>query len=339
MDNESELERRVITQSPELHINRDDNGRTVIRGVAALYNSDSKNLGGFIERIAPGAFDAVLATNPDVLARYNHSDDFLLGRTTSGTLRLYSDEVGLRYEIDPPQSRMDVIESLQRGDVTQSSFAFRIGKNTNEVWTRREDGMQVRTINAIDFLADIAPVIQPAYEGTQSYVSKRAMSMVVNVNVEVEHEEASETPMEDVAPDEEVEKYSSTKPTAGMASSAKRGLAFHEAGRSSPDMSPEIVANAHRIAKREVLTSEHVARMNDWFRATSINDRSGWDAIGEESHAYVEHLLWGGDDAANWSARKTSAMISDQARSISASLRSAVLRCAMHDNRAVDRLQ
>ena len=335
MDNESELERRVITQSPELHINRDDNGRTVIRGVAALYNSDSKNLGGFVERISPGAFDAVLATNPDVLARYNHSDDFLLGRTTSGTLRLYSDEVGLRYEIDPPQSRMDVIESLQRGDVTQSSFAFRIGKNTNEVWTRRDDGMQVRTINAIDFLADIAPVIQPAYEGTQSYVSKRAMSMVVNVNVEVEHEEASETPMEDVTPDEEVEKDSGTKPTAGMAASAKRGLAFHEAGRSSPDMSPEIVANAHRIAKREILTPDHVARMNDWFRATSINDRSGWDAIGTETHAYVEHLLWGGDDAANWSARK----ISDQARSVSASLRSAVLRCAMHDNRAVDRLQ
>ena len=334
MDDESELERRVITQSPELHINRDNNGRTVIRGIAALYNSDSKNM-GFIERILPGAFDAVLATNPDVLARYNHSDDFLLGRTTSGTLRLYSDEVGLRYEIDPPQSRMDVIESLQRGDVTQSSFAFRIGKNSNETWSRRDDGTQVRTISAIDFLADIAPVISPAYAGTQSYVSKRAMSMIVNVNVEVEHEEDGETPMEDVTPDEEVEKDSGTKPTAGMAASAKRGLAFHEAGRSSPDMSPEIVANAHRIAKREILTPDHVARMNDWFRATSINDRSGWDAIGTETPAYVEHLLWGGDDAANWSARK----ISDQARSVSASLRSAVLRCAMHDNRAVDRLQ
>ena len=112
MDETSELERRLISEAPTLEINRADNGRTVIRGYAAVHESDSKNLGGFVERLSKGCFDDVLASNPDVFARFNHSDDMILGRTTAGTLRLFADEKGLRYEIDPPRSAAGVVESL-----------------------------------------------------------------------------------------------------------------------------------------------------------------------------------------------------------------------------------
>jgi len=89
----------MIADVPGIEVKQDENGRTVIRGYAAVYDSDSQDLGGFVERIAPGAFKEVLETNPDVFGRYNH--DRLLGRTSSGTVRLFHDERGLRYEIDP----------------------------------------------------------------------------------------------------------------------------------------------------------------------------------------------------------------------------------------------
>ena len=123
MDETCELERRLISEAPTLEINRDDNGRTVIRGYAAVYESDSKNLGGFVERLSKGSFverlsegcfDDVLASNPDVFARFNHSDDMILGRTTAGTLRLFADEKGLRYEIDPPRSAAGLVETRRK---------------------------------------------------------------------------------------------------------------------------------------------------------------------------------------------------------------------------------
>ena len=59
-----------------------------IAGHAALFNVRSQNLGGFVEIIAPGAFDACLASNPDILCLFNHDMNAVpLGRTTSATLR------------------------------------------------------------------------------------------------------------------------------------------------------------------------------------------------------------------------------------------------------------
>ena len=120
MDEQNKLERRMVAESPELEVRKDSNGRTVIQGYAALYHRDnapaeSQDLGGFVERIMPGAFDEVLSTNPDVFGRYNH--DRLLGRTSAGTVRLYLDDRGLRYEIDPKPADEDVVQSLERKDI------------------------------------------------------------------------------------------------------------------------------------------------------------------------------------------------------------------------------
>ena len=187
MDEACELERRLISEAPTLDINRDDNGRTVIRGYAAVYQSDSKNLGGFVERLSEGCFDDVLASNPDVFARFNHSDDMILGRTTAGTLRLFADEKGLRYEIDPPRSAAGLVESLERGDIRNSSFAFRV-KPQDEAWTRDATGLQIRTINRIDSLHDVAVVANPAYSAAEAFVSKRALSMVTPADESPAHE-------------------------------------------------------------------------------------------------------------------------------------------------------
>lgn len=150
--------------------------KVVVRGYAALFNSDSQDLGGFVERIMPGAFDGVIKRGTDVVGLYNHEPMFLLGRESAGTLRLSVDERGLRYEIDAPDSRADVVEAIERGDVRGSSFAFKV-KGTGERWSRMQDGRQLREIVDFDGLFDVGPVLRPAYPATETFVSRRALDM------------------------------------------------------------------------------------------------------------------------------------------------------------------
>lgn len=177
--NREDIERRLIqcdTVVERCVCDKTGKKKAVIRGYAALFGSDSHDLGGFVERIMPGAFDEVMKRGTDVVALYNHEQMFLLGRESSGTLRLAIDERGLRYEIDAPESRADVVESIERGDVRGSSFAFRV-KGVGEKWSRTQDGRQLREITSFDGLFDVGPVMRPAYPATETFVSRRALEM------------------------------------------------------------------------------------------------------------------------------------------------------------------
>ena len=138
--------------------------KRTIGGYAAKFApAVSQNLGGFKERIAPGFFNRSRADGwPDVLARYNHDDNMLLGTTGAGTLRLGIDDIGLDYQIDLPQSRGDVYELVERGDVYMSSFAF---VADDDDWTTDDSGFPLRTL-VQGRLYDVAPVNTPAYRDT-----------------------------------------------------------------------------------------------------------------------------------------------------------------------------
>ncbi|MFH8598145.1 HK97 family phage prohead protease, partial [Streptomyces rimosus] len=96
---------------------------------------------------------------PDVIARYNHDDNMLLGTVAGGTLRLLLDDTGLMYDVDPPQARADILELVSRGDVRKSSFAFR---TVEDDWGMTDQGFPKRTLLAAQ-LVDVAPVNIPAY--------------------------------------------------------------------------------------------------------------------------------------------------------------------------------
>lgn len=119
---------------------------------------------GAVERIMPGAFDKAIEGD-DVRALFNHDSNYLLGRTTSGTLRLSVDKIGLRYDIDLPDTQVgrDTATSADRGDISGSSFAFAIRESGAE-W-RRENGIEIRELRELE-LFDVSPVTFPAYKST-----------------------------------------------------------------------------------------------------------------------------------------------------------------------------
>tara|TARA_R110000796_G_scaffold54125_1_gene126643 strand:+ start:8580 stop:9572 length:993 start_codon:yes stop_codon:yes gene_type:complete len=133
--------------------------RNIIEGHAAVFNELSEDLGGFREKINPGAFDDVL--DNDVRAFFNHDPNFLLARTSSGTLKLSTDKRGLKYSFDVPDTTAgrDLLVSMKRGDITQSSFAFQVESDT---WNTTSKG-EIRTIEKVSRLFDVSPVSIPAY--------------------------------------------------------------------------------------------------------------------------------------------------------------------------------
>ena len=162
-------------------------GRTV-EGYASVFNSMSEDLGGFREIILPNAFSDVL--DNDVRALYNHDSNYLLARTTSGTLELKEDEKGLYYRFEMPNTSYgnDMLELFRRGDLSQSSFGFTVEKDS---W-RMEDGQHVRYIERVGSLFDVSPVVFPAYSQASSGLRS------AEPNGESEAEVARETPTEEL---------------------------------------------------------------------------------------------------------------------------------------------
>jgi HK97 family phage prohead protease len=154
-----------------------------IGGYAALFDSPSQNLGGFRERIEPGAFNRAASRGwpgdgVGVQARYNHDNNLLLGTTGAGTLRMSVDDQGLRYDVDVPQARQDVFELVGRGDVRSASFAFAAD---DDEWTTDDGGFPMRTLRQVQ-LFDVAPVNSPAYLDTS--VGLRSLARKFDADLE-----------------------------------------------------------------------------------------------------------------------------------------------------------
>lgn len=161
----TDLERRTMAAAPELQNPEDPEEPMVkMRGYASVYGTESQDLGGFREVIAPGAFDAVLLEGQDVAALVNHDPNRLLGRVASGTLVLFSDSVGLGYEVSLPdtQEGEDLACLLGRQDISGSSFTFRIAPD-GETWDTAADGTPLRTVTKVAMVRDVGPVTFPAY--------------------------------------------------------------------------------------------------------------------------------------------------------------------------------
>ena len=148
----------------------------LVSGYAIVFNSDSNDLGGFTERINPDALNGVVEKS-DVLCLLNHNEDRgVLARSNKGegSLTLEIDEIGLKYSFEAPNTALgdELLEGLRRGDISTSSFAFTVEKDS---WSKNEDGSYLRTINSISELFDVSPVYRAAYDATSVKVDARGL--------------------------------------------------------------------------------------------------------------------------------------------------------------------
>jgi HK97 family phage prohead protease len=181
-----EFERRCLAfdEVPEADLTLETraNGTQVIAGYAAVYNRLSLPLREgatqFREIILPGAFDKILNRQrgkQDTVALLNHNSDLILGRTSSGTLELSSDDKGLRMSIVPPDTQVgrDTLELVRRRDLRGASFAFTLDIRTDEQWTKDDDG-PIRQIREVRQLYDVSVVLTPAYPSSSVAVAMRS---------------------------------------------------------------------------------------------------------------------------------------------------------------------
>jgi HK97 family phage prohead protease len=176
------------TRTIDVNVENLDTRGKVIHGYAAVYNTLSEDLGGGRrERIAPGAFAGVVGG--DVRALLNHDPNEVLGRTKSGTLRLFDEPRGLRFELDLPDSPLgeNMRSAVKRGDIDGASFQFEVG---DESW----DG-DVRTVQTIKALHDVTLATYPAYPAASIELrTKETKTMEDETKVEGETEVSSVEP-------------------------------------------------------------------------------------------------------------------------------------------------
>ena len=143
---------------------RDNDGKVILEGYAAVFDTPTDIGGVFTEVVARGAFKSALTRKDDVEFLINHGG-LPLARSTAGNLVMKEDDHGLhiRAELDPSDPDvMRIIPKMRAGMLDQMSFAFQA---TGQRWDTPADGQDIRTITDV-MLYDVSIVNRGAYSST-----------------------------------------------------------------------------------------------------------------------------------------------------------------------------
>ena len=157
------MERRTMMQRAAEFQTREDGGERYIEGYFATFEGAYEMGDWGVERVDRNAFEQTLGD--DVRALVNHDTTLVLGRTTTGTLQLMTDDRGLfgRIRVNPnDQDAVNCYERVKRGDVSQCSFGFEILDQREE---RLPDGRVQWTLLRVK-LYEVSVCTFPAYEDT-----------------------------------------------------------------------------------------------------------------------------------------------------------------------------
>lgn len=167
---------RAVSLVPQ--VRQVDGGGRKIEGYAVKWNQPwDKRMTewwGFTEMFAPGAFTESIRNNTgNAYASYQHNNEYTLGRYPR-TLELTEDDTGLMYSIDPPAWADWIVETVERGDVSQSSFIF-----DYQDYEWQEQGEEEPPILYVTraILYEVSPVTSPAYPSSEA--AARSMEKVL----------------------------------------------------------------------------------------------------------------------------------------------------------------
>lgn len=141
-----------------------------------VFDSDSVDLGGFVEQISAEAVDRTIRnTKADLPALFGHDSNKVLGRRAAGTLTLEKREGGLLVTVDASSDvtfARDFIEVTKRGDAPGGSFGFQC---IADDWTL-EDGIAHRTVLDMVLREVSFAVAFPAYPLTATLRGEGVLS-------------------------------------------------------------------------------------------------------------------------------------------------------------------
>jgi hypothetical protein len=165
-----DIERRHLVLA-DAELRAEDGEALKLSGYGAVTGRWSQDLGGFKEKIRPGAFVDALKSS-DVVITFNHDPTHVMARTSSGTAKVWEDDRGMGYSSDDLANRAisrEVVDLVNRRDITGSSFMFLVQLDE---WSE-VGGKLVREIIKIQEVRDTGPVTYPAYRSTK--VSARSL--------------------------------------------------------------------------------------------------------------------------------------------------------------------
>lgn len=177
------VEKRFVDAGFEV---RSEEGKPMtVSGYAAVFEDETVIGGAFAERVAKGAFDGADMSN--TVALFNHDMNQPLARVGRG-LELTVDERGLRYsfELGNQSYAKDLAENIRMGNVGTSSFGFTV---EDDNWERRDDGVNLRTINKVGLLFDVSPTTQGAYPTTEVGLRSMELALANEEVLKIEDEE------------------------------------------------------------------------------------------------------------------------------------------------------
>lgn len=151
-----------------------------LSGYAIVWNTPSKDLGGFKEVVSPDALKGVDLSN--VLMLNDHDYTQVLASVKAGTLKLTPDDKGLHFDATLPDTTTanDVFANVKAGNLDSCSFSFDVDDGSDK-WEKDDQGNITRTINQIKDLFDVSVVAVPAYDST-NVDADNSDNQNVNVN-------------------------------------------------------------------------------------------------------------------------------------------------------------
>lgn len=182
------VELRRINGAPELRMEvverEDGSSQKYISGYAVVFDQYSRifydEYGEWIEIIDRNAFASTDMS--DVVMVVDHSQEVgdVLARSRNGvgTLEIGADERGVKFRFPVPDTTVgrDVVELIERGDISECSFAFWIKADE---WRREVEfagkHLRERRILEVARLADLSIVVRGAYPTTSVEVDERAL--------------------------------------------------------------------------------------------------------------------------------------------------------------------
>lgn len=164
--------KRVLDVFTKVETRKSGEGKRFIDGVIP-FNSRSEEMWGFVEVLAPTAFNKTIGDGANVFAFWAHDEAKILGARANETLKLEPRDDGLHFSVemrDTPES-LEYFETIARGDCLGVSFGFIAEK---ESWDNTQEPA-LRTLTEVRLLEISPGVAFPAYPGAQSDAARRSL--------------------------------------------------------------------------------------------------------------------------------------------------------------------